>query len=152
MVGCGYTYYDDPKRGFSKLYVCNYGPGGNLVGGSMYRFVEYLYPMPAYAYIIIINITLIIVIIIIHYRIAAWVSPGCRRVTSPASSPAPATAACAVSVTAVRTVISNTSLQRWPARSTPPTSATACSRPPSPRPRPRCTSPPPPPTCPSSTR
>ena len=36
MVGCGYTYYDDPKRGFSKLYVCNYGPGGNLVGGSMY--------------------------------------------------------------------------------------------------------------------
>ena len=65
MVGCGYTYYDDPKRGFSKLYVCNYGPGGNLVGGSMYRFVEYLYPMPAYAYIIIINITLIIIIIII---------------------------------------------------------------------------------------
>ena len=65
MVGCGYTYYDDPKRGFSKLYVCNYGPGGNLVGGSMYRFVEYLYPMPAYAYIIIINITLIIIINII---------------------------------------------------------------------------------------
>ena len=62
MVGCGYTYYDDPKRGFSKLYVCNYGPGGNLVGGSMYRFVEYLYPMPM---VIIINITLIIAIIII---------------------------------------------------------------------------------------
>ena len=37
MVGCGYTYYEDPKRGFSKLYVCNYGPGGNLVGGSMYK-------------------------------------------------------------------------------------------------------------------
>ena len=37
MVGCGYTYYDDPKRGYSKLYVCNYGPGGNLVGGSMYN-------------------------------------------------------------------------------------------------------------------
>ena len=37
MVGCGYAYYDDPKRGFSKLYVCNYGPGGNLVGGSMYK-------------------------------------------------------------------------------------------------------------------
>ena len=36
MVGCGYSYYDDPKRGFSKLYVCNYGPGGNLVGGAMY--------------------------------------------------------------------------------------------------------------------
>ena len=35
MVGCGYTYYDDKKRGYSKLYVCNYGPGGNLVGGVM---------------------------------------------------------------------------------------------------------------------
>ena len=35
MVGCGYTYYDDSKRGYSKLYVCNYGPGGNLVGGAM---------------------------------------------------------------------------------------------------------------------
>lgn len=37
MVGCGYSYYDDPKRGLSKLYVCNYGPGGNLVGDSMYK-------------------------------------------------------------------------------------------------------------------
>ena len=37
MVGCGFAYYDDPKRGFSKLYVCNYGPGGNLVGGDMYK-------------------------------------------------------------------------------------------------------------------
>jgi len=37
MVGCGYSFYDDPKRGYSKLYVCNYGPGGNLVGGSMYN-------------------------------------------------------------------------------------------------------------------
>jgi len=37
MVGCGYTYYKDPKRGYSKLYVCNYGPGGNFVGGSMYK-------------------------------------------------------------------------------------------------------------------
>ena len=27
----------DPKRGYSKLYVCNYGPGGNLVGGSLYQ-------------------------------------------------------------------------------------------------------------------
>ena len=35
MVGCGYTYYNDDKRGYSKLYVCNYGPGGNLVGGSL---------------------------------------------------------------------------------------------------------------------
>ncbi len=26
-VGCGYTYFRDPLRGFTKLYVCNYGPG-----------------------------------------------------------------------------------------------------------------------------
>ena len=25
------------QRGLSKLYVCNYGPGGNLVGDSMYK-------------------------------------------------------------------------------------------------------------------
>ncbi|XP_023334482.1 venom allergen 5 [Eurytemora carolleeae] len=37
MVGCGYSYYKDTKRGFSKLYVCNYGPGGNLVGKPMYK-------------------------------------------------------------------------------------------------------------------
>ena len=37
MVGCGYSFYDDPKRGFSKLYVCNYGPGGNFQGGSLYK-------------------------------------------------------------------------------------------------------------------
>ena len=35
-MGCGYAYYVDPGRGYSKIYVCNYGPGGNLVGGSMY--------------------------------------------------------------------------------------------------------------------
>ena len=88
MVGCGYTYYDDPKRGFSKLYVCNYGPGGNLVGGSMYRFVEYLYPMPAYAYIIIINITLIIIIIIIitlSYRSMGF--PGMQTCHQPGLQP-----------------------------------------------------------------
>ena len=37
MVGCGYTFYDDPQRGFSKLYVCNYGPGGNFQGGALYK-------------------------------------------------------------------------------------------------------------------
>ena len=39
MVGCGYTYYNDDKRGYSKLYVCNYGPGGNLVGGSLVSLI-----------------------------------------------------------------------------------------------------------------
>jgi hypothetical protein len=28
---------EDPKRGFTKLYVCNYGPSGNLVGTAMYK-------------------------------------------------------------------------------------------------------------------
>jgi len=27
LVGCGYTYFYEPKRGFTKMYVCNYGPG-----------------------------------------------------------------------------------------------------------------------------
>ena len=27
----------DKKRGLSKLYVCNYGPGGNFVGVPMYK-------------------------------------------------------------------------------------------------------------------
>ncbi|XP_076045444.1 venom allergen 5.01-like [Oratosquilla oratoria] len=37
LVGCGYAYYEDPSRGFTKIYVCNYGPGGNVVGGTMYN-------------------------------------------------------------------------------------------------------------------
>jgi len=36
-VGCGYTYFQDPQKGYTKLYVCNYGPGGNIIGGSMYH-------------------------------------------------------------------------------------------------------------------
>jgi hypothetical protein len=27
LVGCGYSNYYDPSRGYTKLYVCNYGPG-----------------------------------------------------------------------------------------------------------------------------
>ncbi|KAK9882206.1 hypothetical protein WA026_019718 [Henosepilachna vigintioctopunctata] len=37
-VGCGYAYY--AKYGgfkYQKLYVCNYGPGGNYVGQNPYR-------------------------------------------------------------------------------------------------------------------
>ena len=37
LVGCGYTYYKHPVQGYSKLYVCNYGPGGNLIGSSFYK-------------------------------------------------------------------------------------------------------------------
>ncbi|CAK1546025.1 unnamed protein product [Leptosia nina] len=36
-VGCGYTFYYDPTRGYTKLYVCNYGPGGNVIGSSPYE-------------------------------------------------------------------------------------------------------------------
>lgn len=36
-VGCGYTFYYDPTRGYTKLYVCNYGPGGNIIGSKPYE-------------------------------------------------------------------------------------------------------------------
>jgi len=35
LVGCGFSYYQDARR-FNKLYVCNYGPGGNVVGVAPY--------------------------------------------------------------------------------------------------------------------
>ncbi|CAH0725316.1 unnamed protein product, partial [Brenthis ino] len=36
-VGCGYTFYYDNTRGYTKLYVCNYGPGGNVIGANPYE-------------------------------------------------------------------------------------------------------------------
>ncbi|KDR14384.1 Venom allergen 3 [Zootermopsis nevadensis] len=38
-VGCGFTAYTYSSTYYGKLYVCNYGPGGNVVGGSssMYK-------------------------------------------------------------------------------------------------------------------
>jgi hypothetical protein len=33
-VGCGFTAFANSDGWYSKLYVCNYGPGGNIVGGS----------------------------------------------------------------------------------------------------------------------
>jgi hypothetical protein len=36
LVGCGFTAYT--ADGWNKkLYVCNYGPGGNILGGTMYK-------------------------------------------------------------------------------------------------------------------
>ncbi|XP_046683759.1 venom allergen 5-like [Homalodisca vitripennis] len=35
-VGCGYSYSHDGSR-YTKLYVCNYGPGGNVLGYDAYR-------------------------------------------------------------------------------------------------------------------
>ncbi|KAJ1527884.1 hypothetical protein ONE63_007820 [Megalurothrips usitatus] len=37
LVGCGYAYYHDQSRGFTKVYVCNYGPGGNVAGYAPYQ-------------------------------------------------------------------------------------------------------------------
>ncbi|XP_064469148.1 venom allergen 3-like [Ornithodoros turicata] len=39
-IGCGYSYFRQDGRGLTKLYVCNYGPGGNVIGGSMYEKVK----------------------------------------------------------------------------------------------------------------
>nr|ATU82446.1 venom CRiSP [Lethocerus distinctifemur] len=36
FVGCGYVYYYN-KPAYSKLYVCNYGPGGNIQGRRAYH-------------------------------------------------------------------------------------------------------------------
>ncbi|XP_044259009.1 venom allergen 3 homolog [Tribolium madens] len=38
-VGCGYTYYKAKKGEFKyhKLFVCNYGPAGNVVGEAPYK-------------------------------------------------------------------------------------------------------------------
>lgn len=27
LIGCGFTFYHDPVKGYLKNYVCNYGPG-----------------------------------------------------------------------------------------------------------------------------
>lgn len=37
LIGCGYAYYKHPYKGYTKIYVCNYGPGGNIIGGKMYE-------------------------------------------------------------------------------------------------------------------
>jgi len=36
LVGCGYSYYLQGNK-YTKLYVCNYGPGGNVRGAPPYR-------------------------------------------------------------------------------------------------------------------
>ncbi|XP_019866649.1 scoloptoxin SSD976 isoform X2 [Aethina tumida] len=37
LVGCGYGFYYDPAKGYTKNYVCNYGPGGNVIGHTPYQ-------------------------------------------------------------------------------------------------------------------
>lgn len=36
LVGCGFTYYQDANH-YNKLYVCKYGPGGNILGSNPYE-------------------------------------------------------------------------------------------------------------------
>ncbi|KAK9511975.1 hypothetical protein O3M35_000526 [Rhynocoris fuscipes] len=36
LVGCGYTYYTTGNN-YTKLYVCNYGPSGNIIGQRTYN-------------------------------------------------------------------------------------------------------------------
>ncbi|TDG48396.1 hypothetical protein AWZ03_005141 [Drosophila navojoa] len=36
LVGCGFSEYKDTIK-YNKLYVCNYGPGGNVVGYNPYE-------------------------------------------------------------------------------------------------------------------
>ncbi|XP_043517092.1 venom allergen 5-like [Frieseomelitta varia] len=37
LVGCGYSFYYDPAQGYTKNYVCNYGPSGNVLGFEPYQ-------------------------------------------------------------------------------------------------------------------
>ncbi|EFN78504.1 hypothetical protein EAI_07998 [Harpegnathos saltator] len=37
LLGCGYSFYYDPARGYTKNYVCNYGPSGNVLGYQPYK-------------------------------------------------------------------------------------------------------------------
>lgn len=37
LIGCGFAFYYDPSKGYTKNYVCNYGPGGNVLGQPPYE-------------------------------------------------------------------------------------------------------------------
>jgi len=40
QIGCGFTFYYDetkPQMPYTKLYICNYGPGGNVMQQPMYE-------------------------------------------------------------------------------------------------------------------
>ncbi|CAD6202681.1 GSCOCG00009714001-RA-CDS, partial [Cotesia congregata] len=37
LIGCGYSFYYDPSKGYTKNYVCNYGPSGNVLGYPPYQ-------------------------------------------------------------------------------------------------------------------
>ncbi|KAF7271219.1 hypothetical protein GWI33_015881 [Rhynchophorus ferrugineus] len=37
LIGCGFAFYYDPSKGYTKNYVCNYGPGGNVLGQTPYE-------------------------------------------------------------------------------------------------------------------
>ncbi|XP_022919510.1 salivary antigen-5-like isoform X2 [Onthophagus taurus] len=37
LIGCGYALYFNPSQGYTKNYVCNYGPGGNILLRTPYE-------------------------------------------------------------------------------------------------------------------
>ncbi|CAG9765266.1 unnamed protein product [Ceutorhynchus assimilis] len=37
LIGCGFAFYYDPSKGYTKNYVCNYGPSGNVLGQTPYE-------------------------------------------------------------------------------------------------------------------
>ncbi|XP_060525294.1 scoloptoxin SSD976-like [Cylas formicarius] len=37
LIGCGFAFYYDPSKSYRKNYVCNYGPGGNVLGQAPYE-------------------------------------------------------------------------------------------------------------------
>merc|ERR1712133_292664 len=43
QIGCGFTFYYDetkPQNPYAKLYICNYGPGGNFANEPIYEKEE----------------------------------------------------------------------------------------------------------------
>ncbi|GJQ77729.1 hypothetical protein Trydic_g12843 [Trypoxylus dichotomus] len=38
LVGCGFAFYYDPSKGYTKNYICNYGPSGNVL--TKYPYVK----------------------------------------------------------------------------------------------------------------
>jgi len=48
-VGCGLTTYNNSGNTVARLYVCNYGKGGNLIGGRMYDQGQSCTRCPAYS-------------------------------------------------------------------------------------------------------
>ena len=38
-IGCGFTAFSSSDGMYNKFYVCIYGPGGNIIGGSRFMYL-----------------------------------------------------------------------------------------------------------------